>query len=143
MDQHLKDIEQQQEKNRHGCLGISIIVVILVCSVSIACKFIEHFTSEEDAVPMPAPLSTLPEPVQVDEGAQVIQLTPEQWTEHLEALNGHRSALNEHRSLVNELRSEIYTLKQEVKTLRQQVNALENQLGASNNSAGKSSTSSK
>ena len=125
MDEQFKTIEQQQEETRYGCLGISIIAVILVCGIVIACKFVEHFTSEEDATPTPAPASSLPEPKQVDEDAQIIQLTPEQWTEQL---NGHRSALNEHRTLVNELRSEIYTLEQKVQSLEEQVQSLEQQL---------------
>lgn len=128
MDEQFKALEQQQEETRYGCLGISIIAVILVCGIVIACKFVEHFTSEEDATPTPAPASSLPEPKQVDEDAQIIQLTPEQWTEHLDALNGHRSALNEHRTLVNELRSEIYTLEQKVQSLEKQVQSLEQQL---------------
>lgn len=131
MDQHIQNLDQQQEESRHGCLGISIIAVILVCSIVIACKFVEHYTSDEDTAPAPTPTSPLPEPVQVDEGAQIIQLTPEQWTEHMDALNGHRSALNEHRTLVNELRSEIYTLKQEVQALEKQVKHLEQQVGTS------------
>jgi hypothetical protein len=131
MDQHIQNLDQQQEESRHGCLGISIIAVILVCSIVIACKFIEHYTSDEDAEPAPVPSSPLPEPAQVDEGAQIIQLTPEQWTEHMDALNGHRSALNEHRTLVNQLRSEIYTLKQEVQALEKQVKHLEQQVGTS------------
>lgn len=131
MDQHIQNLDQQQEESRHGCLGISIIAVILVCSIVIACKFVEHYTSDEDAEPAPVPSSPLPEPVQVDQGTQIIQLTPEQWTEHMDALNGHRSALNEHRTLVNQLRSEIYTLKQEVQALEKQVQSLEQQLEAS------------
>lgn len=131
MDQHIQDLDQQQEESRHGCLGISIIAVILICSIVIACKFVEHYTSDEDTAPSPTPSSPLLEPVQVDEGAQIIQLTPEQWTEHMDALNGHRSALNEHRTLVNELRSEIYTLKQEVQALEKQVKHLEQQLESS------------
>ena len=131
MDQHIQDLDQQQDESRHGCLGISIIAVILVCSIVIACKFVEHYTSDEATAPAPVPSSPLPEPVQVDEGAQIIQLTPEQWTEHMDALNGHRSALNEHRTLVNQLRSEIYTLKQEVQALEKQVKHLEQQVGTS------------
>ena len=99
----------------------------MFCGIVIACKFVEHFTSEEDATPTPAPASSLPEPKLVDEDAQIIQLTPEQWTEHLDALNDHRSALNEQRTLINELRLEIYTLQQEVQTLEKQVKSLEHQ----------------
>ena len=127
MDEQFKALEQQQEDSRYGCLGISIIAVILVCSIVIACKFVEYFTSEEDATPTPQPLSALPEPMQVDAEAKIIQLTPEQWTEHLDALNDHRSALNEQRTLINELRLEIYTLQQEVQTLEKQVKSLEHQ----------------
>ena len=59
MDEQFKALEQQQEETRYGCLGISIIAVILVCGIVIACKFVEHFTSEEDATPTPAPASEL------------------------------------------------------------------------------------
>lgn len=108
--------------------GINKPLAQFVCSIVIACKFVEHFTSEEDATPTSQPLSALLEPMQVDTAAKIIQLTPEQWTEHLDALNDHRSALNEQRTLINELRLEIYTLQQEVQTLEKQVKSLEQQL---------------
>lgn len=131
MDQQFKELEQLQERTHYGCFGISIIAVLIFSSIVIVYKSINQSNSEKYSAPSPAPISTLPEPMKIDEGAQIIQLTPEQWTEHMDALNDHRSALNEHRSLVNELRSEIYTLKQEVQALEKQVKHLEQQLEAS------------
>ena len=131
MDQQLKELEQQQERTHYGCFGISIIAVLIISSIVIVYKSINQSNSEKYSAPAPAPVSTLPEPMKIDEEAQVIQFTPEQWTEHMDALNDHRSALNEHRSLVNELRSEIYTLKQEVQALEKQVKHLEQQVGTS------------
>lgn len=136
MDQLTNDREKIYEEGNKGCLGIFLITLLIVCCVVVAYVLLNRLSDEDDAL-LPAPVSTLPQPAQGD--AQVIQLTPEQWTEHLQALNEHRSALNEHRTLVNELRSEINTLSLDIQGLRQRVSALENELAASNTSSGKSS----
>ena len=136
MDQLTNDREKIYEEGSNGCLGIFLITLLIVCCVVVAYVLLNRMSDEDDAL-LPAPVSTLPQPAQDD--AQVIQLTPEQWTEHLQALNDHRSALNEHRTLVNELRSEIHTLSLDIQGLRQRVSALENQLAASNTSSGNSS----
>ena len=136
MDQLTNDREKIYEEGNKGCLGIFLITLLIVCCVVVAYVLLNRLSDEDDAL-LPAPVSTLPQPAQGD--AQVIQLTPEQWTEHLQALNDHRSALNEHRTLVNELRSEIHTLSLDIQGLRQRVSALENELAASNTSSGKPS----
>ncbi len=136
MDQLTNDREKIYEEGSNGCLGIFLITLLIVCCVVVAYVLLNRLSDEDDAL-LPAPVSTLPQPAQDD--AQVIQLTPEQWTEHLQALNEHRSALNEHRTLVNELRSEIHTLSLDIQGLRQRVSALENELAASNTSSGKPS----
>lgn len=136
MDQLTNDREKIYEEGSNGCLGIFLITLLIVCCVVVAYVLLNRLSDEDDAL-LPAPVSTLPQPAQDD--AQVIQLTPEQWTEHLQALNEHRSALNEHRTLVNELRSEINTLSLDIQGLRQRVSALENELAASNTSSGKPS----
>ena len=136
MDQLTNDREKIYEEGNKGCLGIFLITLLIVCCVVVAYVLLNRLSDEDDAL-LPAPASDLPQPAQND--AQVIQLTPEQWTEHLQALNDHRSALNEHRTLVNELRSEIHTLSLDIQGLRQRVSALENELAASNTSSGKPS----
>ena len=140
MDQLTNDREKIYEEGSNGCLGIFLITLLIVCCVVVAYVLLNRLSDEDDAL-LPAPVSTLPQPAQDD--AQVIQLTPEQWTEHLQALNDHRSALNEHRTLVNELRSEIQTLSLDIQGLRQRVSALENELAASNTSSGNPSAPSK
>ena len=136
MDQLTNDREKIYEEGSNGCLGIFLITLLVVSCVVVAYVLLNRLSDEDDAL-LPAPVSTLPQPAQDD--AQVIQLTPEQWTEHLQALNEHRSALNEHRTLVNELRSEINTLSLDIQGLRQRVSALENERAASNTSSGKPS----
>ena len=125
MDSLTNDREKIYEEGNNGCLRIVLITLLVACCVGVAYVLLNRLSDEDDAL-LPAPVSTLPQPAQDD--AQVIQLTPEQWTEHLDALNDHRSALNEQRTLINELRLEIYTLQQEVQTLEKQVKSLEQQL---------------
>jgi len=140
MDSLTNDREKIYEEGNNGCLRIVLITLLVACCVGVAYVLLNRLSDEDDAL-LPAPVSTLPQPAQDD--AQVIQLTPEQWTEHLQALNDHRSALNEHRTLVGELRSEVNTLSLEIQGLRQRVSALEKQLAASNTSSGNSSAPSK
>lgn len=126
-----ENLNAYEEDSRMGCnaMIILIIVVIFVVVAYVAFQELEsssnETTSSSASVTQPVPTSS-----HLSED-RLIVLTPEQWTEHLNALNDHRDALNAQRQIVSQLQTQINTLSHEVQQLQQKVSMLGNKPVAS------------
>ena len=118
------------EETRMGCHGIIMIIVLVVVVVAIIYYAFESLNDSDESSNPPATtakadhssMQSLPKTSVNDD--RLITLTPEQWTEHMNALNDHRLALNEQRNLTNDLYSDLMTLRNEVRQLQKQVKDL-------------------
>ena len=118
------------EETRMGCHGLLMLIVLVIVVVSIIYFAFESLNDSDDSSNPPATtakadqssMQSLPKTSVNDD--RLITLTPEQWTEHMNALNDHRQALNEQRNLTNDLYSDLMTLRNEVRQLQKQVRDL-------------------
>lgn len=126
INEEIKNLFPEYEETRMGCHGLIMIIVLVVVVVAIIYYAFESLNdSSKPATTAKADQSSmqsLPKTSVNDD--RLITLTPEQWTEHMNALNDHRQALNEQRNLTNDLYSDLMTLRNEVRLLQQQVKAL-------------------
>ena len=134
------DDYQNKENVENASMGCMIIAIFLVCLSAMATYVYRHMTapSEEETNIKTSQSLSLPK-LFTD---TIIQLTPEQWTEHMEALNNNRIALNENRQLVNELYADINQLKQEQQELQYTIKNLQKELNQLKSSPSKSSQTS-
>ena len=128
INEDIENLNSTYEEARFGCHGIIMIIVLVVVVVTVIYYAFESLNDSDNAsasakTEKPAQ-SSLPLPKTSVNDDRLITLTPEQWTEHMNALNDYRQALNEQRNLTNDLYSDLMTLRNEVRQLQQQVKAL-------------------
>ena len=116
-----------EEDSRIGCNAMIILIMIAIFVV-VAYVAFQELESSSSSNGTPSSAST-PQPLPISSHVsedRLITLTPEQWTEHLNALNDHRDALNSQRQIVSQLQMQLNSLSHEVQQLQQQIYVLSN-----------------